>query len=884
MPSGLSSDPQEQTFNLTAGDSVLLVFKVTNASWGDSVYIRPQITVNGSEQLTFSDSLVTNVIRNQAILNKAPLDTQGLLVYYSCGDAMDGEYKYFDRSVGDTSFWEEGIWYHDGGVKGKCVRGYTGLPFPRNRYSKIAYTTLNNINYQKGTILFWIRKEERENEISYAGSFNPDPNATWQVGPTAMDGLRGEGIVGWFRAPQWRYMKDVLGMPTAQCYIYKTGSNSFIGLRRYKAYNGNPGYLEAMYLAMRGKTYHAQAHYDWTADWRHVALLWDAEAGRLEIYLDGVLASGEIKCNGRANTDSIWYGAPWDVVTNVHGSMGLVQQYPEGAQNATRRDEYYVYNKALSLQEIEDNMRASMGKVLSPSIFPHDTLFHDTLTVEIKSLWSNTSIHYTLNGIDPVASDPVYSGQIVLNSTTTIKARAFLQGYTPSDIVSAHFECMGLDAQKPAVRQIIALNDPNHILVAFDKPVEQTSAENSGNYTVNNGITITQAHLDDDKQCIRLTTSAPLESRLYTITVKNVRDLSKSANIMNDLVDTNFKFETLSGLVGYWNFDVLTGKGDKVKDLSQSKIDGAVWDYYWPSATALVDGYKEKGMYFDGRDAFLDVTDYVNGGLSVNTNAAINLDAGTVSCWFKADSDLPNYQSHIIYKNYAYDIHITSKVLCVKSEGSPLYNTGIMVADGNWHQVVFAFQKGVTNGSSVYLDGNLLSARTFNFLNNTHEGLSIGGGGGAYGQPIFFKGIIDEVMIFNRVLNSNEVSELYQTGGITAKIEEMEQDIGVQNHKTRLMVCPNPFNPTTVITIRSQNTEYRSQNAEIKARTTVRVAIYDINGKCVWTALNMKNNAGLKNTTVTTCIWDASAQPSGIYIVKAKVGDKVLIKIISLTK
>ncbi|OPX21922.1 MAG: hypothetical protein B1H04_05785, partial [Planctomycetales bacterium 4484_123] len=34
-------------------------------------------------------------------------------------------------------------------------------------------------------------------------------------------------------------------------------------------------------------------------------------------------------------------------------------------------------------------------------------------------------------------------------------------------------------------------------------------------------------------------------------------------------------------------------------------------------------------------------------------------------------------------------------------------------------------------------------------------------GGGGYGQPRFFKGALDEVMIFNRVLTPEEVRALY---------------------------------------------------------------------------------------------------------------------------
>jgi len=83
-----------------------------------------------------------------------------------------------------------------------------------------------------------------------------------------------------------------------------------------------------------------------------------------------------------------------------------------------------------------------------------------------------------------------------------------------------------------------------------------------------------------------------------------------------------------------------------------------------------------------------------------------------------------------------------------------------------------------------------------------------------------------------------------------------------------ITVSPNPFNPRTVISIK--NLVPSSKKNEIQ--------IFNIHGKLIQTlsAPSLVLGAGLS--------WDASAQPSGIYIVKAVVGGQVLAKQMTLIK
>src|SRR6185295_17349676 len=68
------------------------------------------------------------------------------------------------------------------------------------------------------------------------------------------------------------------------------------------------------------------------------------------------------------------------------------------------------------------------------------------------------------------------------------------------------------------------------VSVLFSEPVELATATVPGNYTLNNGATISAAALSEDNRTVILTTS-PLSFQLtYTLTVNNVRDRATTPN------------------------------------------------------------------------------------------------------------------------------------------------------------------------------------------------------------------------------------------------------------------------------------------------------------------------------------------------------------------
>lgn len=63
------------------------------------------------------------------------------------------------------------------------------------------------------------------------------------------------------------------------------------------------------------------------------------------------------------------------------------------------------------------------------------------VTINTISTPAGATVRYTLDGADPTAASPVYTTpiQLGLNSQTTIKARAFLQNWAPSQVYSANY-------------------------------------------------------------------------------------------------------------------------------------------------------------------------------------------------------------------------------------------------------------------------------------------------------------------------------------------------------------------------------------------------------------------------------------------------------------
>ncbi|MEI6233244.1 MAG: Ig-like domain-containing protein [Planctomycetota bacterium] len=202
-----------------------------------------------------------------------------------------------------------------------------------------------------------------------------------------------------------------------------------------------------------------------------------------------------------------------------------------------------------------------------PTFTPTGTTFTGTRTVTITSNVPNAFIYYTLDGSAPTLQN--YTGvgasplTLTVSATTVIKAFAIAYGYAVS--ATGQQTYTKIDGP-PTIKSVLASGFNTQVNVLFDiapNPniappgvlIDQTSANTASNYTITytdpitsivSTITVISAALDNggtgDFKTVRLTTSVMTPGRIYTLTVKNIKDTNVVPNIMPAPVTTLFVF------------------------------------------------------------------------------------------------------------------------------------------------------------------------------------------------------------------------------------------------------------------------------------------------------------------------------------------------------
>jgi hypothetical protein len=240
-----------------------------------------------------------------------------------------------------------------------------------------------------------------------------------------------------------------------------------------------------------------------------------------------------------------------------------------------------------------------------------------------------------------------------------------------------------------------------------------------------------------------------------------------------------------SGLIGSWPFN--GNANDESPNSNHGMVNGA-------TLTADRFGTTSSAYYFDGIDDYIDLG---------NDPALDRFNTDfTISAWINPNTVTPEYGRPIFTNRlngggseFYIEGQLNNKpgnlgfVIYDGSGYSHSYSpTAIGINDG-FHHVVMVYQH---NGSSqniceLYID-NILVERTTGMRNivqpnvNTYIGYML-----TFENNRHFKGVIDDIFLYNRAIDQNEIDSLFNDGVSSADISSIEKN-------ENLTIYPNPTN------------------------------------------------------------------------------------------
>jgi alpha-tubulin suppressor-like RCC1 family protein len=88
-------------------------------------------------------------------------------------------------------------------------------------------------------------------------------------------------------------------------------------------------------------------------------------------------------------------------------------------------------------------------KVVAPALAPNGGAFAEATGVAVTTTTPNAVVHYTLDGRDPTLDDPIVSGTVSVDQSTTLRAKGWRAGWLTSDTSGASFNLTLGSAEAP---------------------------------------------------------------------------------------------------------------------------------------------------------------------------------------------------------------------------------------------------------------------------------------------------------------------------------------------------------------------------------------------------------------------------------------------------
>ena len=206
----------------------------------------------------------------------------------------------------------------------------------------------------------------------------------------------------------------------------------------------------------------------------------------------------------------------------------------------------------------------------------------------------------------------------------------------------------------------------------------------------------------------------------------------------------------LTGLVSWWKMD--EGTGTLAADVLATANDGTLGAPVW------VSGKRGGALAFDGNDRIT----------CSNLGALGGTTPFTVAAWVKVDAGA-NADAVVIQQRAAngYNGQYQLKVTAAGKPGFYVYGNGAeqfnfagatSINDGQWHHI--AGVRDASGNASIYLDGAVDGSVTGTTVRSLSSSINIGIGCDIRDSNKYFRGSIDDVRVYSRVLDAAEIAAI----------------------------------------------------------------------------------------------------------------------------
>ncbi|MBN2091730.1 Ig-like domain-containing protein, partial [candidate division KSB1 bacterium] len=210
----------------------------------------------------------------------------------------------------------------------------------------------------------------------------------------------------------------------------------------------------------------------------------------------------------------------------------------------------YVLDRATPPNIIVVNSSASyyfkIVDMISPEIsifrINSETEIEITFTEPLDKISAETLTNYSIDKGIQVQKATLQANNLVVVLKTSPHQRGELYtiilnkiydlAVVPNEIkqnTSYSYSLPTVDTIKPAL-VAVNLESETVVKVVFSEPIDKSTAENTNNYYINNGIFISSAVLLNDQRTVKIQTSAHKRGRDYLIQVTRIKDLAQPSN------------------------------------------------------------------------------------------------------------------------------------------------------------------------------------------------------------------------------------------------------------------------------------------------------------------------------------------------------------------